>query len=441
MGGGFGGKDDTAAIVCARAALAARLTGRPVKLTYDRRSVRESYKRHPYRLHYRMGLTRDGRIQAVAVRIVADGGAYCSVTPWVTWRSTVQCCGPYRVPHVECDTYGVYTNNVFTGAMRGFGSPQVNFCIEQLVEMVAERLGLSPLEIRRVNMVRQGDTTITGQVLDTHVVSLEQVLDTVVRESGYEAKRARCSNGRADGDELYGVGLAMCYRGMSLGAEGKDFNSAIVNVQFDGSILLETGIHENGQGAESAMVLLLAAELRRAPGADPLPPGVHVRHSRRRHHGRPRAAFPDMWRRGGPRRPRAQGEDGRGAGAGAWAARPATWRSATTPSGPGGARLTVEEAVREMGDEEYPYAFVFQGPQVTWDEATGQGNAYFTWVYGCQAAEVTVNRRTGKVKVLGMCGPRRGPGGESAHAPGAVLRRHGHGAGLRPDRGGGNRSG
>ena len=138
MGGGFGGKDDTAAIVCARTALAAKLLNRPVKMVYRRDwSMRESYKRHPYRVHYKMGVTKAGRITAVQCRIVADGGAYCSVTPWVTWRSTVQCCGPYVVENVHCDTFGVYTNNVVTGAMRGFGSPQMNFVIEQMVEMAA----------------------------------------------------------------------------------------------------------------------------------------------------------------------------------------------------------------------------------------------------------------------------------------------------------------
>ncbi|MBP7310454.1 MAG: xanthine dehydrogenase family protein, partial [Candidatus Cloacimonetes bacterium] len=154
MGGGFGGKDDTAALVCARAALCALLTGRPVKLTYTREmSMRESYKRHPYKLQYRMGLSKSGKIVSVKVRMVADGGAYCSVTPWVTWRSTVQCCGCYEVPHVHCDVYGVYTNNVFSGAFRGFGSPQVNFSIEQLVEIAAEKLKMDESEFRRINMV------------------------------------------------------------------------------------------------------------------------------------------------------------------------------------------------------------------------------------------------------------------------------------------------
>lgn len=177
MGGGFGGKDDTAAIVCARAALAARVLNRPVKMTYDREwSVRESYKRHPYKVYYKMGIKGD-KIHAAEVKTIADAGAYCSVTPWVTWRSTVQCCGPYEVSHVHCDTYGVYTNNVFTGAMRGFGSPQMNFVVEQLVEVAAERLGISPVEFRKRNMLHQGSTTITGQVLNTHKVSLDQVFE------------------------------------------------------------------------------------------------------------------------------------------------------------------------------------------------------------------------------------------------------------------------
>ena len=232
MGGGFGGKDDTAAAVCARAGLAAWLTGRPVKLTYDREwSIRESYKRHPYRVQYKMGLTSDGAIHAVKVRIVADAGAYCSVTPWATWRATVQCCGPYQVENVWCDAYGVYTNNVFTGAMRGFGSPQINFCIEQLVEIAAERVGLSAIEFRRKNMLRQGSETVTGQKLDNHTVSLEQALDTILSESDYEKKLKRCSHGKAKEEELYGIGLAISYRGMSLGAEGVDFNPAIINVQ------------------------------------------------------------------------------------------------------------------------------------------------------------------------------------------------------------------
>jgi CO/xanthine dehydrogenase Mo-binding subunit len=403
MGGGFGGKDDTAAVVCARAALAARLTGRPVKMTYDREwSIRESYKRHPYRLRYRMGLGKDGSINAVDVRIVADAGACCSVTPWVTWRSTVQCCGPYEVKNVRCDTYGVYTSNVFTGAMRGFGSPQVNFAIEQLVEIAAGRLGMDEIEFRHRNMVRQGSTTITGQVLEDHTVSLRQVLDAVLKESGYAEKRARCAFGKGDADEQYGIGFAMSYRGMSLGAEGTDFNSAIVNVQPDGSMLLEVAVHENGQGSESAMILLLAEELG-------------VSKERIRYRQASTSNIPD----GGTTV--ASRATLMGGGAVVNAARilkqqiaefvaprwglsedDVEFRDETICARGGAFCMPFDEAIRLLyASQQYPYAFgVFRAPHVSWDEETGQGNAYFTWVYGCQAVELTVNRKSGKVTLL-----------------------------------------
>ena len=403
MGGGFGGKDDTAAIVCARTALAAKLLGRPVKMVYRRDwSMRESYKRHPYRVHYRMGVTRAGLITAVQCRIVADGGAYCSVTPWVTWRSTVQCCGPYVVPNVRCDTFGVYTNNVVTGAMRGFGSPQMNFVIEQVVEMAAAKVGISGIEFRRRNMVRQGSITITGQKLDGHKVAMEQVLDTVLKEIDYERKLARTSHGKADGDELYGIGVAMSYRGVSLGAEGTDFCAAIINAQADGSILLETGMHENGQGVESAMCLICAEEL-----------GVDV--NRIRYRRSSTSNIPDSGTTVASR------GTIMGGGATALAARELKKKIAEALCeklqcaadgvrfkdgficGKSDAdRIAFADAMRQMwAMQKFPFALgVFKAPRVSWDEHTGQGDAYFTWVYGCQAVELTVNKRTGKVKLL-----------------------------------------
>ncbi|HVM46836.1 MAG TPA: xanthine dehydrogenase family protein molybdopterin-binding subunit [Candidatus Acidoferrum sp.] len=403
MGGGFGGKDDTAAIVCARTALAAKLLGRPVKTVYRRDwSMRESYKRHPYRVHYKVGVNKDGRITAVQCRIVADGGAYCSVTPWVTWRSTVQCCGPYVVDNVLCDTFGVYTNNVVTGAMRGFGSPQMNWVIEQVVEMAAERVGISGIEFRRRNMVRQGSVTITGQKLDGHKVAMEQVLDAVVKESRYEEKLAQCSRGRAVDGECYGIGLAMSYRGVSLGAEGVDFCAAIINAQADGSILIETGMHENGQGAESAMALLVSAEL-----------GVDLERIQYRRSST--SNIPDSGTTVASR------GTIMGGGAVTLAARDLKRRIAEAfcqklgctaeevrfkdnhlHGAGGGKRITFGDAMREMWQkQQFPYAFgVFKAPRVTWDEHTGQGDAYFTWVYGCQVVELTVNARTGRVKLL-----------------------------------------
>ncbi|MBU0936273.1 MAG: xanthine dehydrogenase family protein molybdopterin-binding subunit [Spirochaetes bacterium] len=405
VGGGFGGKDDTAACVCARTALAARLLRRPVKMTYTREwSIRESYKRHPYKLHYKVGFSSEGQIMAVQAKILADSGAYLSVSPWVTWRSTAQCCGAYSVENVHADVYAVATNNVFTGAMRGFGSPQVNFAIEQLMDMAAVQLGIHPLGIRRMNMVKQGSRTVTGQLLDNHTVSLEEVMNKVVHEIGYRKKFEQCSRGKSEGDTLYGIGLAISYRGSSLGAEGMDFCTSIINGQYDGSILVESGIHENGQGSESVMLLVLAEEL-----------GVNLKRLRYRRGST--SNIPDSGTTVATRgtimgsssvliaarkfkellaghlaeRLRCKPEDVRFHD-------DKIWGLSFDYS------LTWEEAMKELFLQRVtPYAFgTFQAPDVSWDDTTGQGNAYFTYVYSCQAVELEIDKKTGKIKLLNI---------------------------------------
>jgi len=401
LGGGFGGKDDTAAVVCARTALAAKLLNRPVKTMYRRDwSIRESYKRHPYRIYYKMGVSKEGLITAVQCNIIADAGAYCSVTPWVTWRSTVQCCGPYVVDNVHCDMTGVYTNNVVTGAMRGFGSPQINFAIEQLIEMAAQKVGISAIEFRRRNMVKQGSVTITGQKLDGHKVAMGEALDTVLRHIDYENKLSRCAFGKSDGDEMYGIGVAMSYRGVSLGAEGVDFCAAIINAQADGTVLIEVGVHENGQGSESAMSIIVAKEL-----------GVDIETIRYRRSST--SNIPDSGNTVASR------GTIMGGGAVTIAARELKKKIAEAVSEKfkcaadtiqfqsnfiyaQGERISFADAMKLMFQlQRFPFAFgVFKAPRVSWEEENGHGDAYFTWVYGCQAVELTVNRKTGKVKLL-----------------------------------------
>ena len=403
-GGSFGGKDDTASMIAARAALAAVLTNRPVKMIYTREwSMMESYKRPAYKIWYTYGFMNDGRINAVRCRILADSGAYTSTTPWSTWRSTAQSCGPYVVPNVRTDVYGVTTNNVPAGAFRGFGSPQVNFSVEQVMDSAAEKLGMDPVEIRKRNAVVNGSTTITGQVLDTHEVSTHEVLDAVVRETDFLNKLKRSSRGHSDGETLYGIGMALSYRGSSIGAEGKDFASCTINCQFDGSIILETGIYENGQGAESAMSLILAdllgvkleRILYKAPSTSHIPDSGTTVASR-----------------------------GTLLGGGAIADGVTKLKEIMSENiadklnclprevvfredylwGRNGKKVTWEEAVSFMYSKRvYPFAFgYFQAPSVTWDEENGQGDAYFTYVYSCQAAEVEVNKKTGKIKVLSV---------------------------------------
>lgn len=403
LGGGFGGKDDTISVICARAAILSIRNKRPVKITYTREeSIRESYKRHPFHLKYKAGIGPDGKFRAMEVDITADAGAYCSSSPFVIWRPTVQCTGPYIVPNVRSDTRAVYTNNTFTGAMRGFGSPQHVFACESFIDMCAEKAGMDPLAFRKLNFFKQGSVTHTGQKFSRHKVSIEEVTDRALKEIKWREKFSRVSRGKPGTDGLlYGIGFATSYRGVSLGAEGNDFSSAIVNIQPDGSVLLEVGVSENGQGLKTAMVHILAVEL----GID---------EERIKFVDTDTSSIPD----GGPT------VASRGTLVGGNAVIDAAnkikemmlpvirehigaslkgykFKNGKVMNPQNKKSVSFEKIVGECHKlRMYLHALgTFLGPKVSWNEETGQGDAYFTYVYGCQAAELTVDPATGKVNV------------------------------------------
>ncbi len=403
VGGSFGGKDDTISAIAARAALAASIFKVPVKILYDREwSFRESYKRNPYIMKYKYGFSKEGKLKAVNTYMLSESGAVTSTTPWSTWRSTAQCAGPYQVENVHTDVIGVATNNVFTGAMRGFGTPQVNFAIEQMMDISAEELGIDPIELRRINMVRQDCETITGQKLDGHIVSMEEVMDKIITESGYSDNVKKNSRGQSDSDEYYGTGIAISYRGSSVGAEGLDFAACIINCQFDGSIILDTGIHENGQGSQSAMMLALAKEF-------------DVPLSRIKYTRSSTTSIPDSGTTVATR----------GTMMGISAIRKASIKLRKTirdtlcddfrcdpedirfendKLAAGSYSLTWEEAMHKMFlHRTYPFAFgEYKAPRVSWNDDIGVGDAYFTYVYSCNVVELSVNKKTGKVKLLNI---------------------------------------
>lgn len=183
VGGGFGGKEDM--IYQGMLALLAMKTRRPVRLVFSREeSLIVTAKRHPSNTTLRMGLTRDGRIKAVAFKMVCDGGAYGLSTEGVMRKAAILGAGPYNIPNLRMDTIGVYTNNTPSGAFRSFGALQTQFATESHLDICAERLGLDPFEIRRINMMRDGATTHTKQTLKS--VSLHRVLDAAEKGSGWE---------------------------------------------------------------------------------------------------------------------------------------------------------------------------------------------------------------------------------------------------------------
>ncbi|MFC1898125.1 molybdopterin cofactor-binding domain-containing protein [Candidatus Cloacimonadota bacterium] len=403
LGGSFGGKDDVINYMACRVALLAKMTGKPVKLTYSREnSIKESYKRHPYYLNYKVGFDISGKLNAMKINIIADCGAYSSQTFFVTWRSVVQATGPYEIDNVETDIYGVYTNNTYTAAFRGFGSPQIIFAQESLMDEIADICGISPLEIRQLNGYKQGSVTASGQKLSEHKVSLNEVMNTAMNKAGYEKKLAEFKQLNSNSERYsYGIGFSCSYRGCSLGAEGTDATSAIVSVQADGSVYVLAGLNENGQGMRTAFsqiaAQVLGVQMKNVVFLEPQT-----------------ATITD----GGPTV--ASRGTITGGNAVILAAKEVkerifeaikndlkesdiektSWHNGNIKSE--SKEISFEKAAEiafGQGFNLSAYGW-WNAPEVSWHEETGQGNAYFTYVYGCQIAEIKIDNSTGKIDVI-----------------------------------------
>ncbi len=262
LGGSFGGKEELLGQVACRAAILARQTGRPVKVTACREeSIQGSTKRHPMRLRYKVGVNRDGALQAVKCEIAENLGAY-SMHQFMNFRASVHATGAYNIPNVSVDVFGVFTNNVTSGAMRGYSAPQIIFAQEQLYEEVAEELGMDFIDFKKKNILRSGDSTPTGQVLDGDVI-LEKVLDCVMEKSNFREKRDTCA--KQQGVFRKGIGMALCYRGCGLGAESADASGAIVTVHDDGTVMINVGLSENGQGLKTTFTQIVAETMGISP--------------------------------------------------------------------------------------------------------------------------------------------------------------------------------
>ncbi len=403
MGGSFGGKDDIIDHLSCRAGLMATLTGRPVKFTYTReQSIRESCKRHPYKMKYKVGLNDAGRIQAIKIDIIADGGGYAASTPFVTWRSVSHAAGPYNIENVRIDTTGVYTNNSYTSAMRGFGTPQTVYANESLMDEIALHFGMSPVEIRRINLLKQDDVSVTGQAFTGHVVSAEEVLNQAITNAKFEEKREQCKKLNAqNGTIKYGVGLALSYRGCSMGAEGVDAGTALVQVNHDASISISTATSENGQGLQTTMSLIAAEAfgvgIQNVVFSEP-PTSVIA-------DGGPTVASRATLMGGRAVIDAAEKIKARivgviGSSIGVNSLEETEWRNGRILNKEYPERnISFVEAVDKakwaaVNLADYGW---FASPDIHWDEEKGSGSPYFTWVYGCNIAEVAVDTSTGKI--------------------------------------------
>lgn len=189
IGGAFGGREDMSVqIVLALAAwrLHQRGINRPVKIVWSREeSIIGHHKRHPYYIRAKWGATREGKVIAAEVELIADGGAYAYTSTKVLGNATLLCTGAYNIPNVKVDSYAVYTNNIPTGAFRGFGGPQAIFTAESQMNKLAEALGMDPVEIRMRNLLNEGDLLSVGTPLPKGV-SIKHVVEACARAAGWE---------------------------------------------------------------------------------------------------------------------------------------------------------------------------------------------------------------------------------------------------------------
>ena len=245
VGGGYGGKLSVKTEPLA-VALAWK-SRRPIKLA---QSVEESFKtvtRHPARFRIKTGVSRDGRLLARECEIYMDSGAYADAGPRVAQKAGYRAPGPYHIPHVKTDAYAVYTNTAPAGAFRGFGTPQVTWAYESQMDIIAEKLGMDPLDFRLKNLLRKGDLYARG---DTPVdCDLREGLLLAAKAIGWKEKKTRPNTGK---------GLGCC---MKDGGGTYKVASATVKMNCDGTVVLLTGTVEIGQGARTALSQVVAEEL------------------------------------------------------------------------------------------------------------------------------------------------------------------------------------
>jgi len=264
IGGAFGGREDMSVqIVLALAAwrLHQRGTNRAVKIIWSREeSIIGHHKRHPYILRSRWGATREGKLLAAEVEVIADGGAYVYTSTKVLGNATLMCTGPYEIPNVNVDSYAVYTNNLPNGAFRGFGGPQGAYAAETQMNRLAEKLGIDRVEIRRRNVLTEGALLTVGTPLPKGVT-----IGKVVEKCGHELKRSKIAF-RPSGHThlLRGTGFACAFKnvGFSFGAPEKSMATVEIfgRAEIDHVIVHHAGA-DVGQGAHTVMAQMAAETL------------------------------------------------------------------------------------------------------------------------------------------------------------------------------------
>ncbi|NCP16869.1 molybdopterin-dependent oxidoreductase, partial [bacterium] len=361
IGGAFGGREDMSVQIVL--ALAAWKLQRPVKIIWTRReSIIGHGKRHPVTAKAKWGATRDGKLVAAEMELISDGGAYMYTSNKVLGNSAITCTGPYFIPNLKADVFGVYTNNVPTAAFRGFGAPQALFVAEMQMDKLAEKLGVDALTFRLKNALRDGDALGVGTPAPGPV-SIVKVMEEAAAKFGWDkykkqpSKHSHLARGRGFAAGFKNIGFSFGYR-----------ENCWAKVEIHGSGRIEKVIvhqagAEVGQGTHTVMAQMAAEAV--GVSADK----VEMRTS-------------DTATMGN---------------AGSASASRMTFMAGNAIKG------AAEIALAKWNAEERPAIaeFKYLAPKTTpFEPETGRATPNFAYAYSAQAVEVEVDTETGRVRVL-----------------------------------------
>lgn len=382
-GGGFGGKEDYPSVIALHAALLAKKSGKAVRMIYGRKEdIEATTKRHPAICEIRTGCDRDGTLRALEMRVLMDGGAYMTLTPVVLSRGALHASGCYRWQDVRIDAVAVATNTPPNGAFRGFGAPQTIWAIERHLDRVARVLGRDPLALKEQNLLHEGDTTATSQVLRGSV-GVEECVEKALAASGYKDKRAAGPVVR--GRVARGIGASVFMHGAGFTGSGEKYlkGKVAVDLLAGGRLRVRTASTDIGQGTETVFrqIAADAAGLSLADVDFAVPSTSYVPDSGPTVASRTVMVVGSIVEK---------------------AARAIAERVHAEQSAGGGSFSVAAD--RLLSREKNVTALVqYEHPDwVTWDDNTYKGDAYPVFGYACDVAEVEVDLDTFEVTVTGF---------------------------------------
>jgi CO/xanthine dehydrogenase Mo-binding subunit len=369
IGGAFGGREDMSVQIIL--ALAAWKLRRPIKIIWSRpESILGHHKRHPITVYLKWGATRDGKLVAAEGRLVGDGGAYAYTTSKVMGNANLLATGPYSIANIHLDTYGVFTNNIPSGAFRGFGGPQACFAAEGQMNKLAELLGIDPVELRTRNLLHEGDIASVGTPLPPGV-TIDRVVDACARESGYwqhtpEGWTRNPMEQPAERWKRRGVGFACGFKNIGFSFGFPEQSWATIELYGKAQIervVVRQAAAEVGQGAHTALVQMAAEAV-----------GVPIQCVELISH-----------------------DTAKTDNSGSASASRLTFMAGKSIQG------AAELALAAWKNEERPAigTFQYRPPKTTpYDPQTGRAEPNFAYGYVAQAVEVEVDTETGHIHIL-----------------------------------------